>query len=428
MTEPYAEAAVLGAVMLDADPAKAALLQLTDDDFDTSQHRAIAAAARSMIRDRRPIDALTLGAELERSGEIRKVGGTTELFALMHAAPVPESASYYAEIVRNRARLRKARVVSGELARMLAADGAGEQLDQVMLAHRAALESIPEPLGATAHEITIGDLMNEPETPAEWITPGLIARGERIVLTGPEGLAKSTLMRQFAGCLAAGLHPWTGKPYAEPVRVLHIDAENSRAQTRRSYQRIDRFMRETRVSPDWRKRITVRIEPAGLDLTGRDAGWLHQAASRCSPDVIVLGPAYKLSRGDPQKDSDVLALLAVIDEVRMRHNAAVLIEQHTPHGNSLGERPIRPYGSSVWLRWPEVGLGLRRDTDKSVVQEERPRYLEVPQWRGAREPRDWPGRICWGTEWAYDPKFRGRPVLPWVPTDSNYQPTELEAA
>jgi Mrp family chromosome partitioning ATPase len=55
--------------------------------------------------------------------------------------------------------------------------------------------------------------------------PGLIERGDRIMITGYEGWAKSTFLRQLAVALALRLHPFTGEQH-RAVRVLFIDCEN----------------------------------------------------------------------------------------------------------------------------------------------------------------------------------------------------------
>ncbi|MGH8882567.1 MAG: AAA family ATPase, partial [Stackebrandtia sp.] len=73
------------------------------------------------------------------------------------------------------------------------------------------------------------------DEPYEWVVPGLLERGDRLILTGFEGLGKSMLIRQMATMMAAGLDPfkWTEMP---PVRVLLIDLENSKRQSRRRFR------------------------------------------------------------------------------------------------------------------------------------------------------------------------------------------------
>jgi replicative DNA helicase len=132
--------------------------------------------------------------------------------------------------------------------------------------------------------------------------------------------------------------------------------------------------------------------------------------------VIILSPAYKLMRGDPKEDRDVQNLLDVIDRVRVQHKAAVIIETHAPHGQAHG-RDMRPYGSSVWLRWPEIGIGLQRNSAiPDGEQERKPTQLETVDWRGAREERDWPTEIRYGSK--HEP--------PWVNEQGieSYTPSE----
>src|SRR5690606_16543473 len=71
---------------------------------------------------------------------------------------------------------------------------------------------------------------------------------------------------------------------------------------------------------------------------------------------------------------------------------------------SNGKRTIRPTGTSLWLRWPEFGHGIRATEDFRPDN----RVVEFVSWRGDRDERDWPKRLRQGGSW------------PWVPaTDPN---------
>ena len=72
----------------------------------------------------------------------------------------------------------------------------------------------------------------------EWVIPGLLARLDRVMITGWEGLAKSTLLRQVAYCAAAGINPFNGARVSDGVRVLMVDAENSSRQSARALRWI----------------------------------------------------------------------------------------------------------------------------------------------------------------------------------------------
>jgi replicative DNA helicase len=399
-----AEQAVLGAALL-GGTGTAGVMMLTDDDWADPRHQQIAEAVRGMVIRGRIVEMGLVSQELEARGRLSKVGGASYLFELVKLAPVAASATYYAEIVRNRARLRVAKLAAERLAGTLEAEGAADDLEAVLANHQGDLRAIPESLSADEidNPPTISDLFDL-EFTHRWLVPGLIERGERIVLTAAEGTGKSVISTQFAVCLAAGLHPWTGAPIANPMRVLLIDAENSPGQTQRRYRWVGDRVDALGCQPGWGKRIVQHIRTEGLDLAGKDRAWLHRTVASAAPDLIVLGPAYKLmTSGDPNKDVDVLKLFSALDEVRVKHDAALLIEAHTGHAvDGEGKRHVRPYGSSVWLRWPEIGIGLRRvDEDKTAW----PRLLGVIHWRGMREERQHPPMIERGEA----------PELPWSP-------------
>ena len=50
------------------------------------------------------------------------------------------------------------------------------------------------------------------DPPSDWVIPGLLERGDRLIWTGFEGLGKSVVVRQLAVCAAAGVHPFTREP------------------------------------------------------------------------------------------------------------------------------------------------------------------------------------------------------------------------
>jgi 5S rRNA maturation endonuclease (ribonuclease M5) len=232
----------------------------------------------------------------------------------------------------------------------------------------------------------------------DWIVPHLIERGDRLMLTGYEGLGKSMLSRQFAVMVAAGLHPWT---YEEipPHKVLLIDCENSERQSRRKFAEL------APLSIQYKRRVPDRgliliHRPAGIDLTGaEDAAWLRERAWAHRPDMLVIGPFYRLHMGDMNEEAPARRVVGVLDSIRARFGCALVIEAHSGHGDGSRNRSVRPVGSSLLLRWPEFGYGLSNVTDDGSVCDLRP-------WRGPRDERDFPKRLTWG----------GRGRWPWVPS------------
>lgn len=227
----------------------------------------------------------------------------------------------------------------------------------------------------------------EPDPDHDWLIPEVLERGDRLVLTGPEGGGKSTLLRQLGVQIAAGTHPFTLEKI-DPVRVLLVDLENSTRQVRRS-------MRPLRLAAGDRYQVGylhVKVEPAGIDLFGHaaDRDWLADRVQETAAEVLILGPLYKLAAGDPTLEEVARTVAATLDHLRADHGLAVILEAHTPHAANGNRRPTRPYGASLWLRWPEFGKHLDPGG-------------RLSDWRGPRDERTWPRSLKRGGEWPWTP-------------------------
>lgn len=102
-----AEQAVLGAVML-ADwawPIVADLLQV--EDFYRRDHQLIFRAIEELAERKRPFDAVTLGEWFEAQGLLEQVAGGAYLVELASTTPSAANVRAYAEIVRDKAKLRQ---------------------------------------------------------------------------------------------------------------------------------------------------------------------------------------------------------------------------------------------------------------------------------------------------------------------------------
>lgn len=413
-----AEQAVIACALL-SNTGRGVLARLSSTDFTDTRHRVIANAIRDMVKRDLPVDQLTVTNELANQGKLTTpggAGGTMYLVELGSIFVVAENAEFYADQVRTATRVRLASIAARDLAEWTTREGASGEVDALLSKTRLALDAIPGPLSVDDDDANdaVGAILSERVEDTDWIIPGFAARQDRAVLVAAEGIMKTTLGRQVAIAVAGGLNPWTGQRVSDGRRVLFIDAENSRNQSRRAYQWISQRVARPMIAPGWKGRIIHKTRNDGVDLPGRDANWFADVAGRVNPDLLILGPAYKLMRGDPQKDRDVQDLLDVIDRVRVAQNCAVMVETHAPHGMQ-DSRKMRPYGSSVWLRWPEVGPGYQRDMDETIVQQERPDHLIRVDWRGQREARDWPDLLRHG-------EARKR-EMPWCPTRDDWAPS-----
>jgi replicative DNA helicase len=102
-----AEQGVLGAMMLSKDAIADVVESVRGTDFYRPAHETIYDAGIDLYGRGEPADAVTVAAELQRQGELGRVGGAPYLHTLVASVPVAANAGYYAEIVREKAILRR---------------------------------------------------------------------------------------------------------------------------------------------------------------------------------------------------------------------------------------------------------------------------------------------------------------------------------
>ncbi len=279
---------------------------------------------------------------------------------------------------------------------------AGKTLDEFLITSQ---EREPEPDLAD----DLWDFLDRADAGFDWVIPGLIERTDRIMITGFEGIAKSSLLRQIAVAAAAGLDPFTGE-MIEPARVLMVDCENSDRQTRRAFRWIAPIAGDVYGRPVPRQSLFPILKPGGLDLArDDDAEWLMERVTSHRQDLLVIGPVYRLLAEDPSTEVAIRQIAQALDKVRLAGNCALLMEAHAGHGNGLGKRSTRPLGSSYWMRWVDAGIGL---SPAEGAEQFTP--LSVTYWKPARdrESRRWPHHIRHGVR---DFSTQNPAEWPWVP-------------
>ncbi|MCF8538548.1 MAG: replicative DNA helicase, partial [Candidatus Nanopelagicales bacterium] len=102
-----AEQSVLGAMLLSKDAIADVVEVLRENDFYRPAHQAIYSAILDLYGRGEPADAVTVAADLTRTGEIGRVGGAPYLHTLVSMVPTAANAGYYGRIVREKAILRR---------------------------------------------------------------------------------------------------------------------------------------------------------------------------------------------------------------------------------------------------------------------------------------------------------------------------------
>ncbi|MEU2076638.1 replicative DNA helicase [Streptomyces sp. NPDC013489] len=102
-----AEQSVLGGMMLSKDAIADVLEAMQPRDYYRPAHETIHQAIVHLYGQGEPADPITVAAELTKRGELAKVGGASYLHTLVQAVPTAANAEYYADIVHERAVLRR---------------------------------------------------------------------------------------------------------------------------------------------------------------------------------------------------------------------------------------------------------------------------------------------------------------------------------
>lgn len=387
-----AERDVIGSAFVHPEQIRLLAEEVQPEDFYLPLHEHV---WRSMIRRwaaQEPVTEILVAQDLVEAGsrspqnqtvvalfEMREVAGSG-LAARSHALLVHEAA-------RKRA-LEKFFIQGRQLV------SSGMSLTDLMTTVREEFESLKRQASVDMPTMSLGTLL-EGTDDYDWLIPGLLEREDRLMLTGSEGGGKTTFFRQVTILAAAGINPMTFEKI-EPVKVQVIDAENTERQWRRKVRPLAlKAVAAGEVNPLETMHLSF---PGRIDISSEKwLGAVHRLIDENKPDLLAIGPLYKMARSAMNTDDDVAPVLAALDSIRER-GVALLIEAHAGHSLSGegGQRNLRPRGSSALLGWPEMGFGLRLDKDE-------PDVTIIERWRGDRDERTWPERIKRGGEWPWTP-------------------------
>jgi replicative DNA helicase len=139
-----AEQSVLGGMLLSKDAIADVVEVLRPGDFYRPAHQAVYDCVLDLYGRGEPADPITVSAELERRGELGRVGGAPYLHTLIATVPTAANAGYYAEIVAEKAVLRRL-VEAGTRIVQLGYHGAeGSEVDEVVDRAQAAVYEVTE--------------------------------------------------------------------------------------------------------------------------------------------------------------------------------------------------------------------------------------------------------------------------------------------
>lgn len=215
-----AEQSVLGGMLLSKDAVADVTGLLRGVDFYVPKHEVIYEAILSLYAQGEPTDVITVTDELTKTGQLQRGGGADYLHTVTSIVPTAANASYYAEIVAEKALLRRLVEVGTRIVQMgYAAEG-----EAVDLVNNAQAEiytvtggnttddyvPLSEAVDAAVEEIQkaegLGDGMLGVPTgfsDLDALTNGFGA-GQMIIIAARPAMGKSTLALDIARAASVG--------------------------------------------------------------------------------------------------------------------------------------------------------------------------------------------------------------------------------
>jgi len=273
-----AEQSVLGAMLLSKAAIDPANDLLEGRDFYRPAHELIFDTIIDLSSRGEPADAITVAAELQRKGEVARIGGAPYLHTLVSGVSIAANVDYYAQIVHEKAVLRRLVEVGQRIAQIGQA-GQGELADIVDRAqadvmavdgskgandYRVISQLIPETIDELeALGQRTGDVHGVPSgfPDLDNITTGFRG-GQMIVVAARPGIGKSTLGLDF--CRSASIkHKIPSAIFSLEMTAAEITTRLLSAEGKVNVS----AMRSGQMSEsDWRKigNVTAKINAAPI--------------------------------------------------------------------------------------------------------------------------------------------------------------------
>jgi DnaB-like helicase N terminal domain/AAA domain len=219
-----AEKAVLGACLINPEAFDRVAGVVGTLDFFRDAHQRIFATFKALARRGIPIDLVPVKDELDRAGNLDRVGGPAYISGLTDGVPRSANVEYYADIVRTRARDRSALEQLRRASSFLTGGNREAARRAVQLFEEDTVisdELLLEPIGQIAQRVS--------SDPPRQLVDGLLPATGIALQFGQPRTFKSLALREIAVAVALGRSPFglTRLRVDDPVPVAYVTEEDS---------------------------------------------------------------------------------------------------------------------------------------------------------------------------------------------------------
>lgn len=328
-----AEAATLGAMMLDPKALAEARGLLTAEDIYRPEHQTIFKTLCVMADAGQPVDLVTLRAKMQEDGTLDGIGGMDCLIALADGVPSAANVGHYAEIVRDRATKRRIITLSAQAMEDAYAKD-GTKAHEVLQTVRQGLEEVTRQSETAPAFLTAADLLAKYPTQREPVIEGVLRRGEvGNLISGPKHF-KSWLVMNAAFCIADG-RPLLRFPTRQG-RVLLMDYELPPETLAWRARAVAEAMNLDPASVG--ERFALRpLRGKPLDVDG--LGLYLRSLPPGRFDCIIIDPLYRtFPKGiDENSNAAVAEVFASLQGYAEDLDAALIVVHHLTKGEQGGK-------------------------------------------------------------------------------------------
>ena len=376
-----AEQSVLGGMLLSKDAIADVVEVLRPDDFYKPAHQTVYDTILDLYGRGEPADAGAVAAELQRRGDLIRLGGAPYLHTLIATVPTAANAAYYAEIVAEKAILRRL-VQAGTRIVQLGYHGAdGAEVNDVVDRAQAAIYEVTE-RSTSEDYVALEELLQPTMDELDAIASrGGVALG---VPTGFTDLDAATNGLHPGQMIVVAARPGLGKalaldtPLPTPAGWTTMGAVAVGDRLLGADGRPVRVVAATGVLTG-RPCYEVEFSDGSVIVADAQHQWLTEtrAARRARQGARARGGAPRPGPAVVTTAEMAATLRCATADGRLNHSVATTAPLQLPPA----DLPIGPYTLGVWLGDGTSATAASTSTDPEIAE-----HVEAEGYRVVRQP------------------------------------------
>lgn len=348
------ETSLLGMLMVDSSLIADCLLAKTD--FGTVDHQLIYKAIASVYEEHNAVDPILVAKELDKMGELNRVGGSDYIYQLQAPIVETESAPYY---IHEILKMSLSRQTSALFAKAQQRIEEGENHELVSAEITEAIQEM-ESIQKGYEGITAKELENMEIPPAKWFIPDMLCEGLTI-LAGPPKIGKSYFCWNMALAIACGGMVFSEIELEAKHNVSYLSFEDSPALLKERLPQISNIMPAN-------LHIVTDISGSKFDALG--LGMLKKHVDEVKSEVVFVDTWAHVSPAVEQKGTayDIeYEMLKPVQRFAHEHNIALILVTHTRKAVDMENSFNRIQGSTAMQAGCDTLMMLSHDSGSKTL-------------------------------------------------------------